>query len=198
MSLSVQRKPAEDHLLWEELRKGDDQALAVLFRRHYALLYNYGMKFCGQSELVKDSIQEIFAYIWEKRGTISGVQSVRAYLLVALRRQLLKTIRQQHRRLDTQQQFGYSQDGNTSSAEDIMILHEEKDAEKKALHEALNQIPTRMREALYLKTFDTLSYKEIAAIMNVSTQVARNYVSQAFHRLRTILAVASVFLLLLF
>ncbi|MCI0693153.1 hypothetical protein L0337_14255 [candidate division KSB1 bacterium] len=80
----------EDRLLWKRMREGDKEALATLFRRHYALLYDYGLKLSQQEELAKDGIQEVFAYIWEKRENISTVNSVRAYLMVAVRRHLLK------------------------------------------------------------------------------------------------------------
>jgi RNA polymerase sigma-70 factor (ECF subfamily) len=51
----------DDHVLGERMRKGDAQALATLFRRHYAMLYDYGLKLSRQEELAKDSIQEVFA-----------------------------------------------------------------------------------------------------------------------------------------
>jgi len=87
----------EDRLLWGRMREGEEQALAALFRRHYALLYDYGVKLSRQEELVKDSIQEVFAYIWEKRENLAAVDSVRAYLLVALRRHLLKSLERNQR-----------------------------------------------------------------------------------------------------
>jgi len=70
-------------------------------------------------------------------------------------------------------------------------MNEEIDAEEAALQQALNKIPSRMREALYLKTYQGLSYKEIAVVMKMSSQVARNYVSEAFHRLRVIVGASS-------
>jgi len=106
---SGQTKSPEDQLLWEQMLCGDDQALAALFKRHYAMLYDYGMKLSHHAELVKDCIQEVFAYIWEKRETISKVDSVPAYLLVAMRRQLLKSLKRQHLRQDIHQEFSHNQ-----------------------------------------------------------------------------------------
>ena len=67
-------------------------------------------------------------------------------------------------------------------------LKDKSSAQKAALKSAFKQIPERMREALYLKTYQQLTYKEIALIMRVRPQVARNYVSEAFKRLRDILS----------
>ncbi len=164
---------------------GDEQALAALFRLHYPMLYDYGLKLSRQTELVKDSIQEVFAYLWEKRATVSAVDSVRAYLLVALRRHVLKSLEKQQRQKSVLQQ-ALDDSPEYFSPEEFLIIQETAEAEKQALSRALQEIPPRLREALYLKMYDGLAYREIAVIMNVSPQVARNYVSEAFHRLREI------------
>jgi RNA polymerase sigma factor (sigma-70 family) len=179
---------AAERELWQQMRAGDEQALATLFRRHYAMLYDYGVKLARQAELAKDGIQEVFAYIWEKRETISAVDSARAYLLVALRRHLLKALEQQNKQYAFHQEFDLQRDRQNFSHEDFLILQETEKAESEALNRALQEIPPRVREALYLKTFNGLPYRDIAAIMQVSPQVARNYVSEAFSRLRTILS----------
>lgn len=177
----------DDRVLWQRMLTGDDQALAALFRLHYPLLYDYGLKLAQQTELVKDGIQDVFAYLWEKRATLSPVDSVRAYVLVALRRHLLKSLARQQRRQESDLQHVLEETSVGFSPEEFLIMREEEQEKKQALHQALQAIPARLREALYLKTFNGLAYREIADLMNVSPQVARNYVSDAFHRLRTIL-----------
>ena len=182
----------QDRDFWERMREGDEQALAVLFRRHYAMLYGYGLKLACEDELVKDCIQEVFAYIWEKRQNLAAVDSVRAYLLVALRRQVLKSLERQQQRQASYQQFDREQPQMSISPEDFWVMAETEKAERRALQKALQEIPLRVREALYLKTFEGLNYREIACIMNISPQVARNYVSEAFHRLRQSLAAQKI------
>lgn len=179
---------AAEQQLWQQMRTGDEQALAVLFRRHYAMLYDYGLKLTRQEELTKDGIQDLFAYLWEKRKTVAPADSARAYLLVALRRHLLKALAQQDKRQASHEVFDRQQEQENFSCEDLLVLRETEAAERRALNHALQVIPSRLREALYLKTFDGLPYRDIAAIMQVSPQVARNYVSEAFSRLRVILS----------
>lgn len=191
--MHIERTPIqEDRDFWERMREGDEQALAALFRRYYAMLYDYGLKLACENELVKDAIQEVFAYIWEKRENLAAVDSVRAYLLVALRRQVLKTLERQQQRQASYQQFDREQPQTSFSPEDFWVMAETAETGRHALQKALQEIPLRVREALYLKTFEGLSYREIACIMNISPQVARNYVSEAFHRLRQILAAPKI------
>ncbi|MFQ5651944.1 MAG: RNA polymerase sigma factor [bacterium] len=174
--------------LWQNLRKGKVEALEGLFRLFYALLYDYGLKLSGQEELVKDCVQETFVTIWEKRKRLAQPASVKAYLLVSLRRQVLKAIERQTKSRNAYQEYGQEQPVEVLSAEDLLILAEMSDSEKRRLRDAFATIPARMREALYLKTYDGLSYREIAEVMDISSQVARNYVSEAFKRLKELLA----------
>lgn len=170
--------------LWRRLIKGDASALEQLFRAHYPLLFDYGLKLTRQEEMVKDGIQEIFAYIWDRRRMLANAESVRAYLLVSLRRHLLQALARQQKQHSLHEELSINQVEEAFSVEDLIIFAETEDAEKAAFKKAVSEIPARLREALYLKTYDGLSYKEIADIMHVKPQVARNYVSEAFHRLR--------------
>lgn len=181
-----------ERTLWQSLRDGEAQALAELFRMHYAMLYDYGFKLSRQAELVRDSIQEVFAYLWERRAKIAVAESVRAYLLVSLRRQVLHALAQQRQRHAVYTAFETLEPREYFSPEDFLILQETEAGERLSLKRALQAIPPRMREALYLKTYNGLSYREIAGVMNVSAQVARNYVCEAMQRLREVLVIKIV------
>ncbi len=176
----------EDNFVWESMKKGDQKALASLFRRYYGVLYNYGMKFSPNEDLVKDSIQEVFAYIWEKRNKLSEVGSVRSYLLVTIRRNLLKKLKKLRKTENTHNELVNHEDFEVFSPEDFLVIQETENSNLEMLRNALREIPERMREALYLKTYSELSYKEISSIMGVSSQVARNYVYEAYQRLKLI------------
>ncbi len=178
----------KERQVWARLKKGDAQALESLFRAYYSYLFDYGVKLAREEELVKDAIQELFLYIWEKRRNLSSVDSIKAYLLVSLRRRLLNTLSKQRRQETAHQEFTVEQVDNVFTLEDLMIFAEQETFEQKRLRSAFKKIPARMREALYLKMNDNLTYKEIAEIMSVRPQVVRNYLSEAYHRLKTLLA----------
>ncbi len=170
--------------LWRSMQDGEAEALAGLFKIYFAMLFDYGMKLCGNEELVKDSIQEIFVTLWNRRSRLSVPRSVKGYLLAALRRQLLSTLHHNRRQTEALSQLEWN---DAFSPEDLLIVRETEAARRRALQAALAEIPARIREALYLKTYQNLSYQEIASTMQVSPQVARNYVCEAFQRLRQIL-----------
>lgn len=179
---------AETHL-WNSFKSGEPKALEIIFKAHFQYLFDYGMSITKQEELVKDCIQDTFAYLWEKRQNLSKIRSIRVYLIVSLRRTLLKALDKQARFILVQKEIGQEQAYETLSFEDLLIIKEKEANEKRTLTTAIQKIPARMREALNLKIYQKLPYKEIAVIMNVRPQVARNYVSEAFKHLRDILSV---------
>ena len=71
----------------------------------------------------------------------------------------------------------------TSPEKDYLAI--EAQALDKAKVDALMQaLPAYQKEVLYLRFYENRNYKEIAAILSVNAQVARNYVFRALSVLR--------------
>jgi RNA polymerase sigma factor (sigma-70 family) len=173
----------EDIKLWEAFRKGDRDAFAALFRSHYELLYRFGSKFTADSELLEDTIQELFIEVWQAKST-TPILSVKAYLLKALKYKLLKAFRKTGRLLPL-----YDSDVNFEFSHETLLIAEQESAEKqRRVLAALQKLSHRQREIIYLKYYQNLSYEEVSEIMNINYQVARNLLYQAIKSLKTILA----------
>ena len=183
----------EDILLWESFREGDREAFSTLFRTHYELLYRYGGKFTTNAGLLEDAIQELFVELWQSKNRTSVV-SVRAYLLKALKYKLLKT----YRKNQTTVAFADDLEGPFELSHETFLIAGEEDAEKKRrILQAMEQLPARQKEIIYLKYYHNLSYAETSEIMNINYQVARNLLYQAIRSLKNRLTgpLQSIFLL---
>ncbi len=80
----TQYENMRDSTLWDLFLKGDMTALSVLYKEHYNLLINFGMKYCPEIEFVKDCIQDTFVKICSS-SRLSPIAYVRSYLLTALK-----------------------------------------------------------------------------------------------------------------
>jgi RNA polymerase sigma factor (sigma-70 family) len=173
----------EDILLWESFRKGDRDAFATLFRRHYEALFRYGGKFIDNPGQLEDCIQELFIELWQSNSRFP-VKSVRAYLLKSLKYKILKAFRRRRNFFpitDGQSVFEWSH-------EDYLIAGEQNAENNKKVLNALDRLSNRQKEIVYLKYFQNLSYEEISDVMNINYQVARNLLYQAIKSLKTLLA----------
>ncbi|MCW9707986.1 RNA polymerase sigma factor [Fodinibius salsisoli] len=182
---------SEDIRLWEELRAGDRTALSSLFNKYYTHLLNYGLKIIPNTQLVKDSIQELFISIWEYRSNLSQVEYIRSYLFSSLRR----TIIRQHDVAETRQERDerYSEESfkKLINKEQLMIMDELEEEQKYRLEQAIEQLSKRQKEAVFLKFYNGFTSDEIAEIMGVNKQSVYNYISRSIDTLREQLLVMS-------
>ena len=177
----------DEHKHWELFLKGKIGSWEQIFKRYYKDLYGYGLKLAGCPDMVKDGIQELFVILWDRRQYLDRVDSVKAYLLVSLRRSLLK-------KLEKQQRYRYHRSETTNfvhqmqiSPEELVIRDEMKYGKLRALYQALELLPVRQKEVLYLKYFNGMSYDEMEQILSINYQSIRNHVCRGIKRLREIL-----------
>jgi RNA polymerase sigma factor (sigma-70 family) len=180
--------------LWKSFVGGNKEAFSDLFHRFYPLLFQYGNKIVVDDAVVEDAIQELFADIWQK-PTTQPLQSVKAYLLQALKFKLYKTFRAKKRMLTDEEAENYTFE---LSQETLHIAKEEDEEQKQKIYAALSQLSPRQKEVIYLKIYKGLSYEEVSEIMNLNYQVVRNLLCtalKAFKKLCAFLWVPAVLLL---
>jgi RNA polymerase sigma-70 factor (ECF subfamily) len=168
--------------LWNAFKEGDRDAFGTLFKRHYSLLYQYGVKINPDTDVVEDCIQELFVELWHNKSAAT-VQSVKAYLLTSLKYKLFKISRDTLSRLAKDEEniaFDISYENNMEAREDANL-------QTVSIITALNQLPPRQKEIVYLKIFHGFSYEELSEIMNINYQVCRNLFSQSIKSLRKLL-----------
>lgn len=173
-----------DILCWNAFRSGDRQAFENLFRGYYPLLLQYGTKICPDRDLVNDCIQDLFIELWQSKAN-TPVQSVKAYLLRALKYKLFRNLKttQAVQSADAWQEnmpFEISHDH-------FIVKREEEKARTGRVTDAVRNLPSRQKEIIYLKIYQQLSYEEISEVMGINYQVARNLFSQSLRSLRQFL-----------
>ncbi len=182
--MDVKFSQTPDQTLWQLYRRGDKQALGQLAERYYRTLKHYGLKFMVDASIIDDCIQELFLQLWQNRLRINETDSVKHYLLKALRHHILQYLRSQKRQ--TFQEL----DWDTSVAEEfntesLLIEQESLAILSHTIQTQLATLPAREREALYLRYYENLSISEIADVMEVNRQSVSNFLQKALSKLRT-------------
>jgi RNA polymerase sigma factor (sigma-70 family) len=179
--------------LWNASVSGDREAFSALFRRFYPLLFQYGSKITKDTEVLEDTIQELFLDFWQK-PTSQSLHSVKAYLLQALKFKLYKTFRNKNLISSVNEEDGYAFE---LSSETLLMNREENDERTKKIFAALDKLSTRQKEVIYLKIYKGLSYEEVSDVMQLNYQVVRNLLYtalKAFKKLCSLLAIQLIFL----
>ena len=178
--------------LWEAFSRRDREAFADLFKRFYPHLYKYGIKITTNAALLEDCIQELFIELWQQQKPAS-IQSVKAYLIKALKYKLLKALKKDLAIVSANEEHFQFE----LSHELMIISRQENEERLRLLTGALQQLSARQREIIYLKYFQELSYDEVSEIMNVNYQVARNLLYQAVKSLKKLIQISPALLLML-
>lgn len=106
----------KDTDLWNRFRQGEEQALYALYDKYYHLLLFLGLKICARSEPVKDCIQQVFLYFWEKREGLEAASNVRSYIITSFKRRLLGQLQQEKKIM------GYCQYGWRPTPATLLLL----------------------------------------------------------------------------
>ncbi len=174
----------DDIHLWQNIRKDNELAFSVLYKRYTQCLYSYGMHNCRDHDLVMDCLQELFTSIWTKRKTLSVVHSVSAYLFKSFRRLILK-------KLTWRKRFMMTLDARHESCfevvlpiEQIMERDEQLTQQGRKLTHSIQGLSKRQREAIFLKFYNDLNYSDIASIMELQVDSVYNIISKAIESLR--------------
>lgn len=176
--------PSDERCLWEEFRKGSDEAFERLYHAYFNHLYNYGLKLSHDENFTKDCIQELFFRLWKNRKKLNPVSSVRFYLLKTLRYDIARKTLRRSNRQKREQGFADFQANITFSVEEVVIEDENNEVKKNQLLDILNTLPKKQREAIFLKYYNGLDYSEIAEIMSVKYQSVLNLIHRALKALQ--------------
>ena len=179
----ITKSIVEDTQLWTDLKAGDEKAFSMLFERHYEQLVRYGNSFSNDSDKIQDCVQDVFADIWLYKNNLGETTNVKAYLLSSVRKRISRL--QERDRIF-----------NKITSTDVVnflfdfsiehqLINDEVTADKVyQLHKLINLLPSRQKEALYLRYNQGLSVEQIAELMDVNYQSANNLLHRAVLNLR--------------
>ena len=163
------------------------EVLAGHVRAHYNALYDYGVKLTGgDTNLAKDCIQETFVAFWQHRDEWDTLGSVRAYLLVCLRRKVIDAHRARQRFVPTLTLT--DSDEEFVAQTDFAFNPDEAEGQESTPHgplaQALDRLTRRQREAIFLRFFQELDYPDVARVMGVRERTVYNLVHEGLQQLR--------------
>lgn len=182
--LDMNKNSEKDNDLWLLFLGGDEDSLAEIYRRQYRNLYAYGTKFISDDELVKDCIQDLFIKLHCNRKQLRETVNLNTYLIRALKNKLFDSISSY-----TPMQDIENLPFDLKADDDFIYLFEDSDddlLQKQKLQKVLDLLSHRQRESIYLRYVQELDYEEVASILEINYQSAKNLVSRTLIKLREI------------
>ncbi|MEO6549315.1 MAG: sigma-70 family RNA polymerase sigma factor [Ferruginibacter sp.] len=177
-----------DAALWNGVRQGNKEMFLALYKKYYHSLLFIGLKEIKEPQLVKDTIQQLFLYIWEKRETINEAVNVKSYLVTSFLRKLTADWKRSGKFGDLQVAWSIYAEDTQPTPEEKLIRKEEQSNLFTLLMNHINALPNRQRELIVLKFYEGLSYEEIVQITGLSHRTVYNKIHEALKKLKCELA----------
>lgn len=165
---------------WRAFKKADLQAFEEIYRTYFNDLQQYGLSICHDSEYVLDAIHTLFFDLWTRKEQLSDTDSIRFYLFKGLRRIITHQLAKQRRRRSTVP----SQATTEASYETKLVEAQTQREISQRLKGALEKLPPRQREVVFLKFYKNLSNEEIASLTSLKVRTVYNTMYQALENMR--------------
>ena len=172
-------------LIWSSFQAGDKEAFAFLYNQYIDVLYRYGSKLSNNKELVLDSIQEVFLDLYLKRErNKTNPENLKYYLILALKRNIIKKLKKNKKIVWDESSKNDNFFEPVYSVERSIIEEESHNEISSKILKALNKLPAKQKEALYLRFNEALEYPEIAKLLGISVESVRKQVYRAIKTMR--------------
>jgi len=163
---------------------GDEEALALLYRRRQGAVYRFALQMSGSNTIAEDVTQEVFLFLMREGHVFDPARgSVSAFLFGVARNHVLRRLRVEHLLAPL----------GDDSEEDFPLLHATTDlcpledltrAETiESVRKAVLSLPSKYREVVVLCELQDISYGETAEILGCAIGTVRS----RLHRARALL-----------
>lgn len=176
-------RPSDAELL-AAIRSGDEAAFEAVFRDYYGDLCHYASRMLDCYETAEDVVQDVLMRFWQGREQLSIRGRLTRYLYGAVRNGALMHLRRKR-------YFRGWEERAANGA--VMPLIGQRPIQPdewtrsiellRAIHDAIQRLPPRCREAFLLRWEGRLSYDEIAAIMGIKRKTVEVQIHSALKSL---------------
>jgi RNA polymerase sigma-70 factor (ECF subfamily) len=172
----------DENGLIEQARRGDRNAFGELVYRYYPGVVRVVYHMCGDTGLAEDMAQEAFLRAWLALPSFRPQSSLRNWLyriavnatLDVLRRRKDELLEDQADRMIADQTAG----------PETSLIEKERVA---LLRQAMHSLPEAARSVLVLREYGSLSYQEIASVLDIPVGTVMSRLNYARNRLRDLL-----------
>lgn len=187
-------KDTIDLKIWQRFKDGDYQALTKIYNYYVNDLYSYGKKINQDDALIKDSIQEIFVKLIDRRTQLVISDTIHIYLFKSLRNQILEELRSDNRKKSISSQIS-PDSTHASSIEQSIVYNEEETRKQQLIDQAMNSLTDYQREAIFLRFNKMFEYEEISEMLGIDISSARTLVYRSLKKVKEHLSARTTILL---
>ncbi|MGD8399076.1 MAG: RNA polymerase sigma factor [Anaerolineae bacterium] len=165
-------------------QRGDAEACAMLYDRHYDAVYRYCFFRVGEVEVAQDVAGEVFLRMVEKLHTYKVRGRPLLAWLYTIARNLCIDV---HRRNGREKQLPLEDLGSVIDGGVDVVLHTDRRLRAECLSEAMEQLTEDQRRVILLKFMEGLSNRETARVLAKTEGAVKSLQHRALAALERVL-----------
>jgi RNA polymerase sigma-70 factor (ECF subfamily) len=173
----------EDRRLLWRLKRGDRDALRLIYEQYEGDLLTLAANLLRDSAAAQDVVQDVFLGLVRSAPRLELRKTLRAYLATAV----ANRARDHYRRQARERLAPLSDADQVAAGSDGPVQMAIRSDEMLRLRAAVEQLPYEQREAIMLHVHTGLKFREIAGHQNVSLKTAISRYRYGLDKLRSIL-----------
>ncbi len=162
-------------------RHGNEEAFRRMFHVYYGKMLSLARYYVHSNELAEEVVNDVFVKIWDQRKKLVTIKKIESYLYVLTKNHALNQIRSVR-----------GQQLMTIDTIDLQVKVHPTDPEAELLSkemlavftESVASLPEKCNLVYRMVKDDGLSYKETAAILDISVKMVEKHVGTALKRIR--------------
>jgi RNA polymerase sigma-70 factor (ECF subfamily) len=153
-----------DGVLLQRAAKGDEEAFALLYRRHQAALYRFALRMTGSAWAAEEIVQDVFMTLMRDPNKYDpGRGALGAFLYGVGRNRVMKHLERLPREVSLEEK---NEDGTGAGIvlQDVFTpgMWAEQRERRAQVRAAVLELPAEFREAVVLCELEEMSYEEAA------------------------------------
>jgi len=166
---------AEDDILVRRALQADPESFGQLCRRYYSSLIAVADSILLDRHLAEDAAQEALAHACRQLPQLRKPERFGPWVAAICRNVAKDMVR------DRMRQWGPGEDCRPQGPDP------REDMPNEVLAEALQQLPQHLREVVFLRFYDGMSYEQIAGVLDVTPQSIDGRLRRAKKRIAALL-----------
>lgn len=162
------------------LRQGDKSALAVLYDRYSRLVYTVAFRILNNGPESEDLTQEIFLNLWQKQTYDPNRSALSSFLSTVTRNRAIDRVRSRSNR----RRILKGMVPQTVPDFSIPVEQASQGERSQRVRTALQDLPEKQRELLWLAYFHGFSQSEIASHTNIPLGTVKSRMRQGLLKLK--------------
>jgi len=157
----------------------DEFDLETLYDEHAQALYAFAVDLTRSDADTKDILQDLFTKLARKPSALGGVRNIRAYLLRLAHNAAIDLMRRRGTRDKYAQEVALESPCLFEPVDDS-----DEQAFRRALDDALRELPPEQRTVVHLRLWEGMKFEEIADLLDISLNTAASRYRYGIDKLR--------------